>query len=451
MATLTLTPPTLQHTSQQRLKPISQQHPIRILIVEDEGGLQEKYGIYIARLIEELLTLNRKIHYQIVTADCAAKAKKELQKASQGQAFDLMILDIEIPKDEDRNRRSIKDNGIEVGLCAMETGSVMNRAFISGKFGGISDADLMPLSPRQEEFKAKGSGLSDEQFVRGRLIYAINHRLWLTGGERLPEPVTPDDRWDEKCAQTLAKRDQELAPYAERSVVYSFGLCFSKCLRDVERSGDVVRSETLGRLGLDFERDTDDFLVQQLLEMDRSLKEGRHDWSKLQTSLHLDFQAEPKRVNIGEIIERLEKKFEPFRESKGAQLLTSKLESKVNDAVVISFNGEVEAVLSEMIFGALKDYRGSWNEAVLELSGEVDEAEGEWVKIKLKDHLRSLSSDDATAINAGIGVYSGKRFSRAWGLFVMQHVALQGGGRLTVQTSGGENTIVYGIPQALNA
>jgi hypothetical protein len=131
--------------------------------------------------------------------------------------------------------------------------------------------------------------------------------------------------------------------------------------------------------------------------------------------------------------------------------LTSKVESKVNDAVVISFNGEVEAVLSEMIFGALKDYRGSWNEAVLELSGEVDEAEGEWVKIKLKDHLRSLSSYDATAINAGIGVYSGKRFSRAWGLFVMQHVALQGGGRLTVQTSGGENTIVYGIPQALNA
>jgi len=413
--------------------------------------LQDKYSIYIANLFEELLRLNREIPNQIVTANCAAKAKKELQ-ASQRQAFDLMILDIEIFKDEDRNRTASKDNGIEVGEFAMKTGSVINRAFISGKFEDISDADMMPLSPRQEEFKAKGSsqGLGDEQFVRERLIYAINHRLWLTGGGMLPGTVTPDERWEEKCAEALAKRLQELVPYAERSIVYAFGLCFSKCLRDVGRSGDAFRSEALGRLGLDFEQDTDDFLVQQLLEMDRSLKEGRHDWSNLQTSLHLDFLAEPERAKLSEIIERLEEKFEPFWKGKGAQLWTRKVDSKVKDAVVVSFNGEVEAVLSEMIFGALVDYRGSWEEVVLEVSGEVDEAEGEWVKIKLEDHLGSLS-DDETAINAGIGVYSGKRFSRAWGLFVMQHVAMQGGGRLTVQTSGGKNTIVYGIPQALNA
>lgn len=423
------------------------------MIVEDNEGLRETYSFYIDNLLEELLWLNRKIPYWIVTADCAAKAKEELQKVSQEQAFDLMILDIEIPENSDGSPD--EDKGIKVGLDAMDTGSVMNIVVISGQLDHISYAKMKRLKLRDEEILQKGSlqGPSEEEFVKTHLRRAINHRLRETGAQELPGTIAPvqNDRWGEKCAQTLAKRDQELAPYAERSVVYSFGLCFSKCLRDVERSGDVVRSETLGRLGLDFERDTDDFLVQQLLEMDRSLKEGRHDWSKLQTSLHLDFQAEPKRVNIGEIIERLEKKFDPFRESKGVQLLTSKVESKVNDAVVISFNGEVEAVLSEMIFGALKDYRGSWNEAVLELSGEVDEAEGEWVKIKLKDHLRSLSSDDATAINAGIGVYSGKRFSRAWGLFVMQHVALQGGGRLTVQTSGGENTIVYGIPQALNA
>src|SRR5436309_718002 len=326
---------TLPMTTAAPPQPISQQHPVHILIVEDKEGLRDKYSIYISNLIEELLRLNRKIPYRIVTADCAAKAEEELQQASEGQAFDLMILDIEIP--ENTGGSPHEGKGIDVGLDAMETGSVINRVVISGQLDHISYAKMKRLRLSDEEILQKGPDQesSEEEFVKTHLRRAIEHRLSLTGGQNLPGPVAPvqNVRWDEKCSEALTQRLKELVPYAERSIVYAFGLCFSKCLRDVGRSGDAIRSEALGRLGLEFEQDTDDFLVQQLLEMNRLLKEGRQDWSKLQTSLHLDFLAEPEGVRIGEIIDNVEKKFDPFKKGKGAQLFTSGVD-KVKNAVV---------------------------------------------------------------------------------------------------------------------
>jgi hypothetical protein len=63
----------------------------------------------------------------------------------------------------------------------------------------------------------------------------------------------------------------------------------------------------------------------------------------------------------------------------------------------------------------------------------------------------TLTRADAQAINGGFAIgpnHGATRFGRAWGLSVVQHVALRGGGRLIVTPQQQGSQITYVIPLA---
>jgi hypothetical protein len=244
-----------------------------------------------------------------------------------------------------------------------------------------------------------------------------------------------------KNAEILAHRIRHLAPYSERNIVYALGLRFSQCLQEISRATAALENELSRRFSVDCENDIDNPLVQQLRAISHSLKSGRGDWAEMQSSLGLGRLASPKPLKVQDIIDDIRERLSPCRIFKEADFQ----DSGVEDETIISFGNEVNAILSEMILGGLADLESHPEGYVLRLSSQ---AEGNWVEVTLRDNLTSLSPEEVARINDGVGVPLGEHFGRAWGLSVMQHVAVQGGGRLTVETIGGGNTIRYRIPRA---
>jgi sensor histidine kinase regulating citrate/malate metabolism len=72
-------------------------------------------------------------------------------------------------------------------------------------------------------------------------------------------------------------------------------------------------------------------------------------------------------------------------------------------------------------------------------------------RVTFTDNLPPISAKDAEQINTGSFTVSQQRFSRVWGLAVMQHIAVLGGGRLIVEPQEQGNIITFLIPLENNA
>jgi hypothetical protein len=235
--------------------------------------------------------------------------------------------------------------------------------------------------------------------------------------------------------------------YAEQGSVYSLGRCFSRCIQGIGRAAEVIEDDLRARLGLYRQQDKADVLIQQLDEIERSLQISRQEWSRIQTWLRVGVPGVPVPINIRKIIDGLSRRLGACLESKNAILDVNHGEI-TEIASVLNFNEAVQDVLSEMILGGIADRPDQHGERVkLRLSTDV---QTDWVVITLHDDLTQLSSEDAARIEENAGSNTGVRFTRAWGLLVMQQVAVRGGGRLSIAKSGGGNTITYRVPRARN-
>ncbi|HEV2989858.1 MAG TPA: hypothetical protein VG759_15550 [Candidatus Angelobacter sp.] len=449
-------------------QPPQSQTCIRILIIEDE--LLDIYCSHI-REFEEKRLKSIGVTLDIVAAGCAADARKHFSSVQQNLPFDLMFLDLTMP--EERGGNPQLDIGLKLGRLAQQERSAKHIVVLSGQLDDLSVRHIMRfLDVNAIEIEQKVDPeeyIGNVKILKKHLQRVTKKILDETGRDQGVTHLAAtgdlssllEEDFALESSNILEQRTKDLALYAERCVVDSFGSCFSRCLRDVERSGETIGNELLERLGLDLELDSGDRLVQQVLEINRSLKTGRHDWAELQRSLGLTFDASPERVEIRGILYGLLQELDPCITCKGAILVASDLEdalrSEFENTAVISFGDEVRAVLSEMILGAMSECQDFQGAITLKPSISYTNAhgisnpDGDWVEVKLLDNLKLLPSDYVPIINEGAGVLVGERFSRAWGLSVMQHIALQGGGRLQVETLRGENTIMYRIPRARNA
>ncbi|HEY6348827.1 MAG TPA: hypothetical protein VI636_05395 [Candidatus Angelobacter sp.] len=395
----------------------------QILIVENEASLLGDYHRYITNIGNDALNSLRVIDFDIVEATCADDAKKELVKAAQqNRPFDLLLLDLGLPNHPNPNDPGEPGNGIAVLDCAQEQRAAKEIVVVSAL-----------LKEPKNVIEAVHSGAAD-------FVNKLDFRK-----EYVQEAVLRSLR------RTVARsslhifdhRIRSLVPCSEQSLVYGFGICFSRCIQEVGRAEDAIQGELRERLGLDPEQDKSDLLVQQLMEIDRSLQSGRQDWVKQQTLLglsHLPPNAE--KVALTQAIAKLEKDLESCLIVKNATIKNDDLM-----ADVLSFNGDVLTVLSEMILGGLAEIKEEFPRTNYELmlSAEVQE---NWVDLRLRDNCTTLKSQDARNINEGATI-GPSAFDRAWGLSVAQYLALRGGGRLTVEPRTREgNIITYRIPRA---
>jgi CheY-like chemotaxis protein len=399
----------------------------RILIVEDIPLLVEDYREYISGIQGPDRDSLGITEFEIAEAGCVQYAKDELDKAMQhNRPFDLLLLDLGLPSQPDT-----KDpGGVENGLAVLKL--AQNRR-VAKDIVVVSKLLREPENVIQA-VRAGAADFVDKDVPRSTLQAHFEDAVLRS----LKRTVSRDS------ASLLGDRIRSLVPQAEQGLVDEFGRCFSHCIQEIGRAEDAIRNELRERLGLDAEQDGGDVLVQQLEEIDRSLQKGRKDWLRQQSLLGLS-QSMPaeERIALDGILADLEKTFEPCLIVKNTMLKKDSLSEEI-----VSFNGDAQAVLSEMILGGLAELPDFGRRCEMALSAEVPEGQESWVDLVLQDNLEPLRDEDARNINKAASIGSKVRFDRAWGLSVIQYVALRYGGRLMVEPLSAGNIIKYRIPRA---
>jgi signal transduction histidine kinase len=113
---------------------------------------------------------------------------------------------------------------------------------------------------------------------------------------------------------------------------------------------------------------------------------------------------------------------------------------------VLSFENDVETVLTEVLLGALSSIPShSPDRKVIKVSVET---EGRYAEVRMVDNLDTLRREDAEAINQEALSINDPSMGRAWGLSLARFMAQRGGGRLMVEPKKAGTQITYQIPLA---
>jgi CheY-like chemotaxis protein len=232
-----------------------------------------------------------------------------------------------------------------------------------------------------------------------------------------------------------------LVPYAEKGLAHRFTKCFSNLVQSVAHGAEDIESYMHERYGLDRRKDSQDFFFKCLKWQEDSVVKAKNEWEDLQTSLQP--KNESSRVEVVEtLLEEIHRSLLPCFIIKNVELeLTGK-----SAAEVLTFDDDVRAVLREIIAGALDKFQ-DYNESKQVISVKVESQDGQ-AKVSIIDHLERISPRDTKDINEGSNVSPDRRFGREWGLSVVQHIAMRGGGRLEIKPQARGNAVTYFIPLA---
>lgn len=348
------------------------------------------------------------------------RARGLLERASrQGRPYDTMLLDLRLPEKKGDH------DSVKVGLGLLKKAS---------RLGAVHESIVVSV-------------LTDFEWVS-----KAYHR---GAADYVGKPIVPADltaavlrSWDRSLLKAstriLDERIRTLVPHAARGLAYRFGSCFSGLLQRVVNTREGLRTELADRLALDAARDKEDSLVTRIADLERAERAARDDWAELSKSLG-DQQTKAKRLSLHDLTADAKRELEPCLIAKRVALKQPGTAS----ASILSFGNDVRTVIRELICGALNELPDYPDDGVsLKLSVERREAE---VELTMSEDLPPISRHDAELINKAMAVAPESTFGRAWGLSVVQHTALRGGGRLVVEPSTNGNTIRYLIPRALNA
>jgi FixJ family two-component response regulator len=414
----------------------------KILLVEDRERLLNNIVSYVKDINEDD---NKKQRYGIErflihTAGWAAKARELLrQAANSSEPYDILILDLSLPREELRPGESMVEDptiGLEIIDYAKEIGAaeeiIVYTAF--PKFKYIVDA----FRRGAVDFIAKRS---DDKVVLQKAVLAAWERVLAR-----------------ESARTLEERFKTLVPYAEQVLTYQFGKCFSRLIQSVSHEVEAMKGDLADRLGLDAEKDTHDPLLWHLVTIQKSVRDAKKDWSSLPQTRSSEKEDEVlKEVVIEDELNKIVGDVLPCLTLKRAKAETP----HTGQTRALSFAHDVPTILRELIVGGLGE-AGEQNGLGLGEAGEsggsrrVEDwpvrmsvkvsAMDEKAEVRFEDNLRPIDSGAAESINKGLEVALDDSFGRVWGLSVAQHAALRGGGRLVVEPSLEGNVISYFVP-----
>jgi DNA-binding NarL/FixJ family response regulator len=390
----------------------------RVLIVEDE--LPQLRGI--ERDLDEISDEERRAlgidKFVRKSARTVEEAEREFPGAGEAP-LDLLILDLGIPekaggKDDSENGQRllerVRREGIAKEVIVISIWWVVEqvaRAFRSGAVDFISKKHLSTEVLQAKVLECWKRLLSKES---ARLL----------GEERIGE----------------------LVPYAEKGLAHQFSACFSRLVRVVAQSAEEIEEHMHERYGLDRRKDSQDVFFQWLEGQKDSVARAKKEWEVLQSSLTLPDESN-REETVDALLRDVNQQLLPCSIVKNVELKFS----GESATPVLTFENDVRAVLKEIIAGAMNE-RQDYSVPKQAIEVNISGGKGQ-VEVSFADTLEPISPDDARQINEGVSVSPHLRFKREWGLSVVQHVAMRGGGRLQVspQPERG-NVITYFIPLA---
>lgn len=246
---------------------------------------------------------------------------------------------------------------------------------------------------------------------------------------------------EKDTASLLEERIKELVPYAEYGFAYPFNARFLDLVNLMFISVANLEAHAHGHYGLSIETHANDYFIRCLLDQREALNRAKTDWRNLQSIL---LASRSKKSEIVEsLLYGIYQTVQPCLFTKRVKLKIPKTRS----VRVQTFQDDVQAVLKEIIVGALSEptARAPVNN---QIKIDVRVSDGR-AKVCFVDDLPSMDADDVRRINDGARVAPDQHFRRAWGLSIMQNIAMYGGGRLEVESRNGRgNIITYLLPLA---
>lgn len=233
-----------------------------------------------------------------------------------------------------------------------------------------------------------------------------------------------------------------LVPYAEKGLAHRFTKCFSDLVQAVAHGAEDIERYMHERYGLDRRKDSQDFFFKCLKWQEDSVTKAKNEWEDLQTSLRSKSESS-RAEELGGLFKEIHRSLIPCFIIKNVEL---ELNGE-SGAQVLTFDDDVRVVLRESIAGAL-DKLQDYNESKQVISVKIESVDGQ-AKVTIGDKLQRIPLQDVKDINEGSNVSPDRRFGREWGLSVVQHIAMRGGGRLEIKPQAGSgNAVTYFIPLA---
>jgi CheY-like chemotaxis protein len=390
----------------------------RVLVVEDESVIRGDVRRCLHRIPEHMRHQYGIDKFDIDEAGSVAEAMRHLDvRKGSSRPYDLVLLDLNLPKSYGAEGTESLGNGLHILKYINDMHEVGGIVIISGYCDYLNVVRTL-----------RGGALDfvPKPFFQENLEPAIL-RAWTIAMTQRSREILYGRVWD-------------LAAYAEIGLTHTFKIVFFRLLQDVAEAADGVEKYVYERYGLDAQKHANDALITNLRGHQKAIAQARQDWAVL--------QAELAGGGSSLVVGHVRKMLSDLRESLLPCLLVKKVALVIpdfDDTPVLTFEKDVEMVLREIILGAVAGLPDYGEERQIRIRVITEDARA---RVSFDDDLDPIPSAKMDAVNAGQRIIPDTQFGRVWGLSVVQHTALRGGGELVVKTERGRNVVTYYIPVA---
>jgi DNA-binding response OmpR family regulator len=395
---------------------------LRIIVVEDEKP-QAEATRHILRTIspEEMREVGLE-GVEVTLANCAADARHHLQRAMEDKKpFDIALLDLGLP--ENNGESESADQGL----------SVLN--FIRER-KAAHDVIIVSVFTELDRYVGPAFRLGASDFIGKPYNEEEMQARVLKAWSRIRE-----SRRQLILNEMMKSSLKELAPYADKGISYQLGSCFTKFTRQVRRDTEQLRAAMLSQFGLNSMEELPGALAQRLASVENSVRDARDEWKRIQEPFKIADDS-PRDLVVENAIIQLAEDLRPC--------VTVKIEAPVqSETRILSFQDAYQdnamMVIREILVGGLiepDEIEKSWEVAV-----KVAVVDG-MAEIHFRDNFKPLPVELAEKVTRGENIPPRDGQWRAWGLSIVQHIALRGGGRLIVEPLENGNLIIYRVTLA---
>jgi CheY-like chemotaxis protein len=404
---------------------------LRIIVVEDEKPQAEATRHILRTIGREELKEAGIDEIEVTLANCGADARRHLQRAMEARKpFDIALLDLGLP--ENNGEGESADQGLSV-LSFIRERKAAHDVIIVSVFTELDRYVGPAFRLGASDFIGKPY---NEEEMQARVLNA-----WSRIRESRRQMIL-----NEMMKASL----KELAPYADKGISYQLGSCFTKFTRQVRRETDELRAAMLSQFGLNSPGELPGALAQRLAAVENSVRDARDEWKRIQEPFKISDDS-PRDLAVENAIIQLAEELRPC--------VTVKIETPVqSETRILSFQDAYQdnalMVIREILVGGLiePDEPGepgepnrrnkSWEVAV-----NIAVVDG-MAEIHFRDNFNPLQLEMAEKVTKGESIPPRDGQWRAWGLSIVQHIALRGGGRLIVEPLEDGNLIIYRVTLA---
>jgi CheY-like chemotaxis protein len=393
---------------------------LRTLVVEDDRYQAEAVNHVLHEISEDQMKGADIDGFEITLVNCASEARKRLEQAEfDKKPFDLLLLDLGLPENPGENEKP--EMGVEI-LRLVKAKEAARGIIVISVFKDLEHFVRLGA----DDFIGKPYGQEELQL---RTL-----KVWGLVKERHRRKIV-----NEIMKASLSK----LALYADKGISYRFGSCFSRFIQSVRHETEEMRSELFKQFNLKPDDDLPEPLAQQLATAEDAIKKARDEWKAIQAPFKIPDYA-PGSVVVEDAASNMAEEMRPC--------MNIRLETTADQETRIlsfrdAYHDNAPMIIRELVINGLtelkeSDFSKSWDVAV-----KTTIADG-MAEISFRDNFTPISADLAEMVTKGDNIPPRDGQWRAWGLSVVQHIALRGGGRLIVKPLEDGNLITYRVTLA---